>query len=168
MNYDIFRAEISSIFATTGRPAPTGAVLNAIWLRVETLPDEFMPWAASKMRDMEKIPANIGAHLANTLWPDWRRHNPQKVEREFTTCPDCNGPFDHAGYGFYAWLADDTGATYCYFVPCQCAPANMQLYSRTKMQIIHDGGVVIPPEWDRTMQEFDWDLRHGKQLGDII
>ena len=110
MNNQIFRQEISSVFAAHGKAAPTGLVLNAVWERVKELPDEFMPWASAELQDVDKLPNNLGFYIAKTLWPQWRAQNRNKTAQEFHTCQDCNGRLDLPGYGFYAFERDSEGA----------------------------------------------------------
>lgn len=75
----VFDNCIDGIYAAFGKNEPSARISDAIFRRVENLPDEFMLWAEDRLADEERLPANLGAYLKNILWPDFKQAHPEKI-----------------------------------------------------------------------------------------
>lgn len=122
MNRQTFDSAMGEVFAAFQKPAPRPAVLDAIFKRVEELPDEFVYWAADVLQDEEKLPMNLGREL-RLMYPAWKAETtpvaqPDPYANEVSgdpNCPDCHGAGWH-----YVYPVNCRPGTAPYAVPCLC------------------------------------------------
>ena len=122
MNRQTFDNAMGEVFAAFQKPAPRPAVLDAIFKRVEELPEEFVFWASEKLQDEEKLPANLGRELLR-MFPAWKaenfsqpQHDPWANETSGDpNCPDCGGSGWH-----YVWRRPARPGTAPTAIPCLC------------------------------------------------
>lgn len=163
MKYEeVFKPQ-AAMFFSAHRRTPTGGQVAEIWQRVQSLPDAFMIWAAGQLRDSATLPGNLGLHLEKTLWPQWRKLNPDKCARqEVGGCADCSGRHDDPGYGFYASWDGDWRLR---FFPCRCNPLlRGSQRSFTRAQLDGTGWTPIPENFAGTRMEYEYRLRHGRDF----
>lgn len=82
---------MDEIYAAFGKKSPDRRVLDIIFRRVESLPDEFMDFAVERLADEEKLPQNLGRFMRFELWPAFLDKNPQlrATREELAPCPRC-------------------------------------------------------------------------------
>lgn len=95
----VFSDALREIYATFGKTYPAQAVANAIFKRINELPDDFMAFALERCQQREDLPKNLGLFLRQQLWPDYRAAHPE-VRQAQQACPDCDK--DMPGF-FTAW-----------------------------------------------------------------
>lgn len=120
-----FDRVMNEVFAAFQKQQPRQAVLDVIFEKVADLPDDFIDWAAAKLKDEEKLPLNLGRELKR-LWPAFKaettpveQYDPYANEQAGDpNCPDCRGRGWH-----YVWPTDPKlykpGCAE-YAVPCLC------------------------------------------------
>lgn len=90
MIYEIFESGIDEIYATFGKKKPEYRVLEAIYNRVERLPESFMAFTVKYFQNQNELPKNVGLFLMQEIWPEYLRQNPDKrAYNEFGACPNC-------------------------------------------------------------------------------
>ena len=117
-----FDRVMNEIFAAFQKSQPRQAVLDVIYDKVADLPDDFIDWAADKIRDEEKLPVNLGRELKR-LWPAFKAETmpacqPDPYANEASgdpNCPDCKGAGWH-----YVYPIGCRPGTAPYAVPCLC------------------------------------------------
>ena len=117
-----FDETMNGVFAAFQKPAPRQAVLDEAYKPVADLPDEFILWAAGKLKEEEKLPLNLGRELKR-LWPAFKaettpveQYNPYANEQAGDpNCPDCKGTGWH-----YVYPVNCRPGTAPYAVPCLC------------------------------------------------
>lgn len=98
MNRVDFDEAMNGVFAAFQKPVPRQGILDEIFKPVENCEDEFVVWAAAKLKEEEKLPPNIGRELKR-LYPVWRAENtpvapydPRRNEYSGDeNCPECKG-----------------------------------------------------------------------------
>lgn len=137
-----FKNCVREIYAAHGKTPPTDAVMLAVWKRVEDMPDAFMPWAAVKLSDYERLPANLGLELAKQLYPEWRAET-RKTGPSSSNCPECDPRIP--GY-FFGWKRDSQGILRSGICRCLCnadpAMGNMPRMSRA---LADSQGIAVMP-----------------------
>lgn len=163
MTYEVFRQVISGAFAAHGKVAPTGGVLNAVWERVHELPDRFMLWVQAELCDLEKLPGNLGYHIAGVLWPLWRRSNQDLRACEERSCPECSGKHDVPGAGYYCFRRETDGWR-TYLMPCRCSrlPKGCRLNPLSRAQALAAGYRLIPDTWEGGILDYERFLKFGE------
>lgn len=105
---------IARVFAAHGKTFPSTQIAAAIFARVDSLPDGFMPWAAGKLEDFDKLPTNLGRSLRRELWPEYLEKHPElKAKENRGRCNNCSPDLE----GFF-WAWDQDGKRYC--LKCAC------------------------------------------------
>lgn len=101
-----FSSALGEIYAAFGKALPNPAVVNAIYRRVERLPDDFMAYAVETLQDREDLPKNLGLHLLRTLWPEYLSRHPGLWARgEQYGCDNCRNLKPGNGF-FFVWDTD--------------------------------------------------------------
>lgn len=91
MNRIYFNDCISEIFASQGRQAPGKPIQDAIFKRVESMPDIFMGFAVAYFQETTELPKNMGRYLLRDLWPKFLTKHPElKGHSEIKCCPLCD------------------------------------------------------------------------------
>ncbi|MGE9985390.1 hypothetical protein [Desulfovibrio sp. SGI.169] len=116
MNKFHFSNKLRGIYAAFGKAYPGTSVAEAIFKRVESMPDGFMDYALERLENQPDMPKNLGYHLRHALWPEYLEKHPQlKATESQGGCHNCSP--DMPGF-FWAWEAD--GKRYC--LKCACNP----------------------------------------------
>ena len=123
MDKTLFDRLIKETYATYGKPDPRPSVLDAAFKQVSELPDDFILWAAEKLQDADRLPANIGRELRKELFPAWKASQmPTFTAEQFYAdmcgdpqCPECRGK----GW-FYGWRKGAPAGTAPTAIPCLC------------------------------------------------
>ena len=118
MDRILFNTFMDEVFAAFQKPRPRDAVLNVIFKQVESLPDDFVAWAAEQLQDSDKLPLNVGRHLRKTLYPEWLSGHlaPQAGGLSGDPlCRECRGE----GW-FLVWRKDAGPGTAPTAHPCMC------------------------------------------------
>lgn len=89
LNYEKFYDGIEDIFAAFGKKTPEDKTIQAIYKRIQTLPDAFMDYAVKHFEDQEQLPKNMGRYLFRELWPEYLERNPEMKRSEVDCCPNC-------------------------------------------------------------------------------
>ena len=103
-----FDKVMNEVFAAFQKQQPRQAVLDVIFDKGMDFPDDFIDWAAAKLKDEEKLPVNLGRELGR-MWTAYRaeheseqQHDPYANEcAGDPSCPDCHGTGWH-----YVWPKD--------------------------------------------------------------
>ena len=122
MDRTFFDETMNGIFAAFQKAQPRQAVLDEAFKPVADLPDDFIAWAADKLKEDEKLPLNIGRELKR-LWPAFKAETtpaaqPDPYANEASgdpNCPDCKGAGWH-----YVYPIGCRPGTAPYAVPCLC------------------------------------------------
>lgn len=121
MNRLDFDEAMNGVFAAFQKPAPRQAVLDEIFKPVADLEDEFIVWAAGKLKAEEKLPNNVGRELSR-MYRVWiaettpvEQWDPHRNEQEGDkNCPDCKGTGWHYVWYKKKWYGSP------YAIPCAC------------------------------------------------
>ena len=119
-----FDDELNGLFAAFQKPAPRTAILDEAFKPVSELPNDFLFWAMDKLKEEEKLPANLGRELKR-LWPAFKaettpveQYDPYANEQAGDpNCPDCGGSGWHYVYPLGKWYRPGLAP---YAVPCLC------------------------------------------------
>lgn len=123
MDKHLFDERVKETFAAFGKADPRPAVLEAAYKQVADYPDDFIIWAAERLQDADKLPANIGRELRKSLYPSWKASQmPTFTNEQFFAdmcgdpqCPECHGK----GW-FYVWRRGARPGTAPTAIPCVC------------------------------------------------
>ena len=127
MNNSYFCSRLRDIYATFARGYPAAGISEAIFRRVESMPDDFMDYALERLENQPDMPKNMGYHLRHVLWPEYLEKHPQLRATESSgRCNNCSP--DLIGF-LWAWDAD--GKRYCLKCACNSRPdlAHMQAWT---------------------------------------
>ena len=119
-----FDDELNGLFAAFQKPAPRTAILDEAFKPVSELPNDFLFWAMDKLKEEEKLPANLGRELKR-LWPAFKAETtpaaqPDPYANEASgdpMCPDCHGAGWHYVYPLGQLYKPGLAP---YAVPCLC------------------------------------------------
>ncbi len=117
MNEFHFNEKLRMIYGTFSKAFPAQHIRDAIFKRVEDLPDAFMDFALKQLENQESLPANLGRHLREELWYDFLRKHPE-LKAKVTACPECDNPDDPGTF----WMLDGDG-NYQHF-NCACGASH--------------------------------------------
>lgn len=133
---------MAKVFAAHGKTFPRKEIADAIFFRVDGLPDEFMSWAAAQLEDFDKLPANLGRSLRRELWPEYLDKHPElRVHERQQRCNNCSPDLD--GF-FWAWNLD--GTRYCLKCACNARPEMTHWQSWTPRMAVDAGLTLSEPE----------------------
>lgn len=121
----VFNEAMNGVFAAFSKPVPRQAVLDEAYKVVQDWPDEFIYWAADKLKEKEALKPNIGREL-KLLFPAWEdvALTPEEKERRRRkragdeNCPDCHGEGWFYCYPTNPKLYKPGLAPYA--IPCKC------------------------------------------------
>jgi hypothetical protein len=113
MKYDTYEQYIAKIFAAHSKAVPSGEIAKALWERIQGLPDAYLPWAAAKLADYEKLPGNLGRELAGDLYSAWLSEHRNRAY-EPRGCSNCDGGTP----GWYFGYRDDDPVPVLLKCPC--------------------------------------------------
>lgn len=93
-----FDRVMNGVFASFQKQQPRQAVLDAIYEKVADFPDDFIDWAADKLKEKESLKPNIGLELKR-MWPAFLAETtPAKPFDPYANessgdpdCPECKG-----------------------------------------------------------------------------
>ena len=136
MNESYFYEKLRMIYGTFGKAFPAEHIRDAIFRRVEDLPDAFMDFALKRLENQESLPANLGMHLRQLLWPDYLEKHP-RLKAKDKACPDC----DPALPGLF-WAWDAKGFRYRQKCACNHDPGFGHIQGLTRRQVEARGGFV--------------------------
>lgn len=127
MNKFHFSNKLRDIYAAFGKAYPAMHVAEAIFKRIESMPDGFMDYTLERLENQPDMPKNMGYHLRHVLWPEYLGKHPQlKAMESQERCNNCSP--DLIGF-FWAW--DQDGKSYCLKCACNSRPdmAHMQAWT---------------------------------------
>lgn len=127
MNEYHFCGNLREIYAVFGKAYPAKHISDAIFRRVETMPDGFMDYALERLENQPDMPRNMGYHLRHVLWPEYLEKHPElRAGEGRRRCNNCSP--DLLGF-FWAWDVD--GKRYCLKCACNDRPdvAHMQAWT---------------------------------------
>ena len=121
MDKSYFTTVMGGIFAAFQKPSPRGAVVDEAFTPVADYPDDFIDWAAARLKDEDKLPVNIGRELKR-MWPAYKAETTPAVPFDPHAnenagdphCPDCGGIGWH-----YVWRRGNPSVAPT-AVPCRC------------------------------------------------
>jgi hypothetical protein len=130
-----FRNEMHRLFGAHAKTA-SRAILDAVWMRVQDKPDEFMIWAVKRLCDEEKLPQNLGRYFEIVLYADWRGSKGYRREA-LPGCHECQNGF------IRAWRQDGDRV----LLRCLCNQDSLYDFMRpvTSAQALRDGFILCPP-----------------------
>lgn len=144
MNKFHFSDKLRGIYATFGKAYPAAPVAEAIFRRVEAMPDGFMDYALERLENQPDMPKNLGYHLRHVLWPEYLEKHPRlKATESQSRCNNCSP--DMAGF-FWAWEAD--GKCYCLKCACNSRPDLAHIQSWTPRMALDAGLRLSDPAAD--------------------
>lgn len=123
MDKHLFDERVKETFAAFGKADPRPAVLEAAYKQVADYPDDFIIWAAERLQDADKLPANIGRELRKSLYPSWKASQmPTFTNEQFYAdmCGDPDCPECHGKGWFYVWKKGARPGTAPTAIPCLC------------------------------------------------
>ena len=141
MNEFHFGNKLREICGAFGKPYPAKHVCDAIFRRVDSLPDGFMDYALERLENQPDIPKNMGFHLRHVLWPEYlEKHPGLKAKEQQRRCNNCSPDLD--GF-FWAWDAD--GKRYCLKCACNARPDMAHIQAWTRRQAVDAGMTLSGP-----------------------
>lgn len=122
MDRTVFDDCMNGVFAAFQKPAPRAAVLDEAFKPVADYPDDFIYWAADKLKEEEKLTVNLGRELKR-MWPAYKAETTPAAPYDplasdcagDPNCPDCHGK----GW-FYVWRKGASAGTAETAIPCLC------------------------------------------------
>lgn len=125
MDRSYFDKVMNGVFAAFQKPQPREGVLEEAYKPVADYPEDFIDWAAVKLKEEEKLPLNLGRELKR-LYPAWKAEttpveqwDPYRNEQSGDkNCPECKG----TGW-FYVYPTDPKlykPGLAPYAIPCLC------------------------------------------------
>lgn len=125
MDRSYFDKVMNGVFAAFQKPQPREGVLEEAYKPVADYPEDFIDWAAVKLKEEEKLPLNLGRELKR-LYPAWKAEttpveqwDPYRNEQSGDkNCPECKG----TGW-FYCYPTDPKlykPGLSPYAIPCLC------------------------------------------------
>ena len=120
MNEIHFTEILGRIYAAFGKNMPAQHVRDAIYERIQPMPDAFMDYAKKRLCDMEALPQNLGLYLERDLWPDFKAANPElEGVSQKACCPLC----DPGNPGQRRVHAPDYSWVHIWKCPCNTDPS---------------------------------------------
>jgi len=126
MDRATFDFEMGRVFDGFQRPAPRPGAMDEIFYQISMLGGEddhlgnaFISWAAERLRDEEKLPANVGRHMRLVLYPEWLKAVAEAKGTDAGSgdlvCAECGGSGWHQ-----VWRPDAKPGDGPVAVPCTC------------------------------------------------
>ena len=143
MNLEQFSVAMTSVFAAFQKTARKD-VLAEIYARVENYSDSFLEYATAKLKDLDKLPQNVGRELV-LLYPDYLAETFGDACLQ-ADCPDCGGS---------GWIRlgrpDATSGSSKTCVPCTCNTVAVAMFpglpvrTRSLDALLREGWHLKPP-----------------------
>ena len=141
MNNSHFCGKLREIYAAFGKGYPVAHISDAIFRRIDSLPDGFMDYALDRLENQPDMPRNMGYHLRHVLWPEYLEKHPElKTGDKMRRCNNCSP--DLIG-SFWAWDAD--GKRYCLKCACNSRPDMAHIQAWTPRMAVDAGMTLSDP-----------------------